>query len=728
MPDWTIAPRLEAADREPQVAEAIGPAQVLKALRRRWRLLLVCGLVVGGAGYIGAKTLLAEQFTATGTVAVDNRSVAIPALEGALKSPVLADPMPVVRSEMAMLQSPTLIRKVVRDLKLARYPDFNPTLRPASLSSRVKLFLARHLPAALGRVAIGLKLLPDPALAGPPAPALVDALVVGTIEHRLAVSNYGQSMVITVDFRAASAGMAAAVVNDLLHHYIEDKQAAVDAANTAANATLTNRLKRVSDQIHRLAQKIDRTRQAYEIVRTQSGTVGQQQLQELSAALTRAQTERSALEAQYARAATLAPLGGGVPGGAEGLNTGTISVLREREADAARRVADLSQTYGPRYPALRAAEARLASARSAVARETHRAVAGLAAQVQAAGQRERALAKQFATAQAKASRLATVQAQLDQYQKDMKAQQSLYQSLLVSADQTQSDRSGLDAVNARIVSLATPPAFPSSPRPKLAGALGLLGGVAFGGFVTLLRRRNHGAFVDPEDLAEEVGVRPTAGIPRLQGHGRAASLALEVADAPWGELTESLRLLRTQLQAAGRGAMPRTLLFVSTAGGEGCSSVAAAFARLAALDGLRTLLIEGDLAHPSLSELLGIPDSNGLVDALLGQEHWMEVIRTDARSALDCLLVADPAVAASRLLQTTHLQNLLAEAREEYNLVVLDAPPLDVSANALTLACAVDAILLVLAAGESTSAHLHRALDAITNAAARPLVLVLNKV
>lgn len=726
MPDLTIVPRLESVDADPTASDGLRPTQLLKTLRRNWRLLVACGLGLGVLAYLGAKTLLPEQFTATGTVAVDNRSVAIPALEGALKSPVLADPMPIVRSEMAILQAPALIRKVIKDLHLQRYPDFNPTLRPKTLMTRLKLALVRFLPKGLQKTMVQLGLLPNPALAGPPTPGLVDALTVGTIQHRLGVANYGQSMVITVDFRAASARMASAVVNDLLRSYIDEKRDALQSANTAANATLTERLKGVSQHIAELGQKIEHTRQAYDIVRTRDGTVSEQQLQDLSAALIRTRTERASLKAEYARAATLAPLGAGVPG-TGGLNAGTIAVMREREAEAERQVAKLSRIYGPRYPALRSAEAQLASARAAVGEETRRAVAGLAAQLQAARQREQDLQQELQSAQVKASHLATVQAKLDQYRKDMKAQQRLYQSLLISADQTQSGRSGINQVDARIVSLATPPAFPSSPRPKIAGVFGLLGGVAFAGLITLVRRRNHDAFTNPDDLAEEMGLRPVGAIPRLTASSAAASLPADIAEAPWGETAEALRLLRTQLQTAGRGAMPRTLLFVSAAGGEGSSSVAAAFARLGALDGLRTLLIEGDFSRPSLATLLGMPTSNGVVDALLGREHWMEVLQRDCRSSLDCLLAADQAVAASRLLQTTHLQNLLAEAREEYNLVILDAPPLDLSANALTLACAVDAILLVLAAGESTPAAVHRALDAVTSVASRPLVLVLNK-
>jgi uncharacterized protein involved in exopolysaccharide biosynthesis/Mrp family chromosome partitioning ATPase len=729
MPDQIVSDRLDPLDTGPAAGDSLGPAQALKALHRNWRLLLACGLVFGAVGYLGAKLGLPPQYTASGTVAVDNRSIAIPALEGALKSPVLADPMPVVRSEVAILQSPALVRAVVRDLKLQNDPHFNTTLQPPPLLARIKLALARVLPGPLARAASAAGVLPPAQQSTAPLPPqIVDDIVVGNVQRRLSVYNYGQSLVITVQFRAPSGATAAAVVNDLIRHYMAEKQAVIDQANTAANATLSERLHKVRARVDALEKKIQQTRQTYEIVQTRAGTVGQQELQELSAALTRASTDRAALEADYARASSLAQLGAGTADGVQGLNAGTISVMREQEASAARRVAELSQTYGPRYPALRAAEARLAAARRAVATETQRAVAGLHAQVAAARQREDGLRRQLATAQAKASGLATVQAKLQQYQKDADAERTLYQSLLISADQTQSGGRGVAGVDARVVSLATPPAFPSSPRPKFAGVVGLTGGLAFGGFLTLLRRRTHGVVRDADDLAAETGGRPVMVIPRQSLRGSLASIAALVAEQPSGPLAEALRLLRAQLRAIGRGGMPRTLLFVAIAGREGSSSVAAAFARLAALDGLRTLLIEGDLETPSLAALLDMPPSSGLVDALSGREHWMEVVRRDPRSPLDCLLVGAAEPGATRLLQTTHLQNLLAEAREEYNLVVLDVAPVGASTHALSLASGVDALVLVLAAGATTPAQLHDALAAIAPTDARPLALVLNKV
>ena len=697
---------LEARD----AANGIGPGEIVALLRRNLLPLLLCALLFGGIAYIGAKTLLPTLYTASGLVAVDTQSVAIPALEGALKGDMAADPMPVVRSEVEELQSPTLILAVVRDLGLEKDPEFNGTLRPPGLIARLRS-----------------RLFPAPA-SGAPSQNLVDQITVGTVRSRLNVSNDGQSLIITVNFMSESPERAAAVVNSVIQHYLSEKQAARVQVDQQANATLTQRLNQVRDDVNGLENRIQQTRQRYELVQTRAGSVSQQQLEDLSTALTRASDDRANLEAQYARANALASTGGVAEDTTQVLSSTTISTLRDREAAAERRVADLSQTFGPGYPTLRAAEAQLASARGALTAEAHRVVVALGAQVQVARQRETDLQQQLATAQTKASQMATVQADLQQLEKDADARRALYQTLLVSAEQTDSSKQGPQQVGSHVVSLATPPAFPSAPRPKMAAAFGMIGGFAFASFITLLRRTRSVAFTDPETMAAATGLEVLPSIPRAKG--RKAVLPRLVGEQPNGAEAEAMRALRSRLRGLTSGPVPRSLLFVSGLPGEGSSSLAAAFARNSALDGQRVLLVEGDIATPSLAGLLDMPADAGLINTLLGREHWREAVRRDPASTLDTLLASPPdddAVDAGRLIESMQLQSLLAEVRDEYNLVVLDAPAIADSPAASVLARAVDTVILVVESGRTHRDDVLEAVTALGTPDARPPLLVLNQ-
>jgi len=726
MPDVALPQQFEPVG-VPLATDTLRPTQLLGLLRRNWPMMAFCGVVLAAAAYIGAATLLPKKYSATGIVAIDLQSPAIPALEGALKGELLPDPMPQVRSEVQELGSPALIATVINDLGLERDPEFNPTLNPPGLVPRIKIAVENLLPPSLRDVAVSSGILPDLRTLGAPPPDMIKDLTIGAVAQNLSVYNDGQSMVIRVQFMARSSRIAAAVVNSLIQHYIAAKKAVLQQANVQANSSLTGRLHQVQDQITSLEQQIQQTRQQYQLVQTRAGSVGQQELEDLSSALIHASDQSAALQAEYARAQTLENTGDLGEDSAAVLGSTTVSMLRNDEAAAQRRVAELSQTYGPRYPALRSAEAQLASARRAIAAEARRVLAGLGAQVQAAQQHVADLRNQLAQEQGKASNLATVQAKLTQLQKDVDARRALYQSLLISAEQTQSTNKGPEQVDARVVSLATPPAFPASPRPKLAGALGLLSGVAFGGLISLLRGTARTAFTDIDDLESDTGLVALAAIPRLSGHGRSRGLAHVVAAAPSGPEAEALRLARNKLRFAGRGPVPRTLLFAATVPGEGSSSVAAAFARTAALDGLRTLLIEANLDRPSLAKQLEVVPSNGMVETLLGNEHWRELVAHDPASRLEYLLADSVPAEAGRLLESMQLQSLIAEAREDYNFVVLDAQAVAVSPHILVLAHAVDAVALVVEAHTTSRGEIHAAIEALEGAAAQPRFVVLNK-
>lgn len=354
-------------------------------------------------------------------------------------------------------------------------------------------------------------------------------------------------------------------------------------------------------------------------------------------------------------------------------------------------------------------------------------VTALGAQVQGAREREADLRRQLSEVQAKASNLATVQAELTQLEKDADARRTLYATLLQRAVQTQTDKQELEPVGASIVNLAEPPISPSSPRPKMAAAIGMLSGIAFGGFISLLRRRDREPYTESDEIAADTGLAVLAAVPRSTLRSRFGSLPFVVASDGSGAAAEALRLLRSKLRFVGRGSVPRTILFVSSELGEGASSVAAAFARLAALDGMHVLLLDSDLNNPSAAGLLGIPPSNGFISTLLGNEHWRDATVRDVYSALECLLSSSKQEDGNQLLETTQLQNLLADARDEYSFVVLDAQPVSLGAQAMVLAHAVDIVVIVVGAGMTSRGSVRHAIDAISGAARKPPVIVLNK-
>ena len=360
----------------------------------------------------------------------------------------------------------------------------------------------------------------------------------------LAILNDNRSMIIVIQFTADSPELAAKIANSLTDHYITSKAERRTTANREANAALTQRIIEMRGEVESLERRIQLTRQRYNLVQTRAGSVGQQQLEDLSAALTRATADRTQLEANYQRALALARSGGIAVDSSEVLGSNTISILREREATAERRLAELSTTLGPGHPTRLAAQAEVASAHGAIAAEAKRVVVALGAQVQAARQREASLKQQLADAEESASGLASVQADLTQLEKDADARRALYQMLMQRAEQTeQTDRNKPEQAGSRVVSLASPPVLPSSPHPKLAGAFGMLSGIAFGAFLSLVRGQGGSSFSRQEQVATETGLVTLTSVPKVALRGSSASLAIAVLGVPAGAEAGAIRLV-----------------------------------------------------------------------------------------------------------------------------------------------------------------------------------------
>ncbi len=716
----------ERFEKTPPAADesAISPAQLIATLRRNWPLILFFGLLFGAAGYAYTVTSVPKQFTTAGVLSIDMERFAVPALQGALSGDGMADPMPLVRSEVQILMSRSLLQEVADELHLIDNPEFNAALRPMPWGEQMKRSIAGALPQAVAEPLADIGLLPDVTRPiEPPPEAVVKDGVIGSIAQRLSIINDNRSLIVVVQFTSKDPNTAAAVVNSVIRNYTADKSQGRISANSDANSELSRRVAEARKEIGDLENKIAATREKYNLVQTRAGSVSQQQLEDLSSALTHASAERAQAVANYQRASVIAKTGVVSGDNAALLGSSTIGALRDKETVAERHIAQLSTTLGQGHPQIRAAQAELASVRSDLALEAQRVMGSLAAQADAARAREADLKGQLETAQRNAGGLAAVQSDLQQLERDAESRRNVLQTLLQGEAQTASRQIGPEQSGVRVVSMAVAPSFPSSPRPKVAGLLGMVSGCAFGGLLSLARGRRDRGFAGPSEFRTALGLAPLATVPRPAG---GMPLADRVAADPSGPEAEALRALRTRLRFSGRGPVPRSVLFVSSLAGEGAAEFTAAFARVAAIDGLRVLLLEGDLREPSLARILKVPPSNGLIETLQGGEHWQEQVRQDGRTSLDHLLVEGAQPAANQLLDSMQLQNLVAEARDEYNLVVMDSQPIGSATQSMVLAHIVDAVVLVVGARHSKRAAVRESIRTLSSASRKPVVMALN--
>jgi succinoglycan biosynthesis transport protein ExoP len=222
------------------------------------------------------------------------------------------------------------------------------------------------------------------------------------------------------------------------------------------------------------------------------------------------------------------------------------------------------------------------------------------------------------------------------------------------------------------------------------------------GFFVFLEIRS-GRVGDPDEVAARVRVEVIAVVPPLP--------SLRPAKALWGkgdefrarrqleEFVQSLDHLRVAL-CSGRsrgGEARRCVLITSACSSEGKTTLAAHLAGRCANAGLSTLLIDADLRNPSLSRLLKVPDGPGLTDVLRGEvsaEAAMMVI--EAGGGFHLLPAGTAGGDPSRLLEGEQLSSLIGQFRQAFDIIIMDAPPVLLVPDALTVGRWADGALLAV--------------------------------
>jgi succinoglycan biosynthesis transport protein ExoP len=286
-------------------------------------------------------------------------------------------------------------------------------------------------------------------------------------------------------------------------------------------------------------------------------------------------------------------------------------------------------------------------------------------------------------------------------------------SLSERADQLQVLAS-LQTGNAELVQLALTPSSPSSPKVArnlvLAAVLGLLLGVAAALLVHRLDRRLR----EPDELEEAFGLPVIGAIPRSTAFARGKTHTVrDEIDIAHGE-AEAFRLLRARMRYFNVDREVRTVLIVSAVPADGKTTVAVHLAAAAASSGAKALLLEADLRRPTVSQRVGSVASVGLAEVLTHGAELPEVLREISietgspdpagdHASFDLITAGFPPPNPHELIESKRMAELLEELSSDYDLVVIDTPPLLSVSDAIPLIGRVDGVLIVSRLGATTS-------------------------
>ncbi len=199
-------------------------------------------------------------------------------------------------------------------------------------------------------------------------------------------------------------------------------------------------------------------------------------------------------------------------------------------------------------------------------------------------------------------------------------------------------------------------------------------------------------------------------------------------DAERALYSEAVRMLWSSFQLATRDRGVKSLLVTSAQPEEGKTTMATRLALVNASHNRRTLLIDADLRRPSAHRYAHVPMCPGLADAMRGKDYWRAfVVESGLHSQLDVLPAG--AVSGHSCDDLSHeLPRIIAEAQADYDLILIDGPPLLAFADPLHMATSVDGVLLVVCADKTTRKSLNLTLRTLKRVRANLIGVALNQV
>ena len=619
-----------------------------------------------------------------------------------------------VDSEVEILRSESILLRVIEERGLVDDPEFGVRL---GLQEQILAFLR----------------LRDGSL--PSGPAALQG-VLTNVRNAISIQRRGSTYLISVQARSADAQKAAELANALAEAYIAD-QVASKVGNTLASRDV------LQARIEQARQAIIASEESFDSfiarnIDTVVDETGRADLAEMRREIEQLDATRSETAALADRVRSdLA--GRNWQSIAEALQSDAIAALEQQRTALANSL-DAAAENTPAAVDLRAELARI---EQSLAERAQTEVSLLQQSLSVTDGRQDDLRQQIRATVLAGNLSADALTRIYELQQNAELARNQYQTLLARVNELDA-QADLQIADSRIVSPALAPAQPSFPNNVLMLALAAAAGLGLGVALAFLYENYIGGFASEEQVQAVLKTPVASAVPRqklparLAGDGD-AGLADLMVSAPLSIFAEAVRRLRAGIDQALRGrvvdkgAGGTVVMVSSTAPGEGKSTLAIALARSYALSGQKVLLVDCDLRKPSVHRQLGLEPNSSLVDFLSSGTEMDSLselaIAEDTTGARIVLGARRSDVPTDQLVAGKRFARLLELARRDYDVVVLDTPPVGPVVDGLYIARAADVIAFVIRWANTSQSDARKAVAALDAAKApsTQLLTVLNQ-
>jgi capsular exopolysaccharide synthesis family protein len=558
----------------------------------------------------------------------------------------------------------------------------------------------------------------------------------------LKVTRPPNTYLLLISYRSANRQLAADVANEIALSYL----AHTYRIRYKATAGLSEFMERQLEELHAKMEKSSAALVQFErelnVINPEEKTnITSARLLQLNTEYTNAQADRVKKEAAYAsvKDGTLAAAQVSTQGDA-------LKELTDSLNEAEQKFAEARNKWGVNHPEYKKAQSRVQELDRQVAATRASIGQRIEIEYRESVNREKMLEKAVQETKAEFDHLNSRSFEYQTLKREAEGDKKLYEELIRKIKEAGINASFQNSM-IRVADPARPGLKPVFPITWLNVLLAFLFAVFFGVGAAVLNDVLDNTIRDPDQVARWLSTDVIGSLPAVkdwrrrlspihQSHAKPGSMALvhvktaaeDPAEQALSNYEEAIRTLRNSILLTDFDRRLRSVLLTSASPSEGKSTVAAHLAATHASQHKRTLLIDGDLRRPSVHRLFQVSNTMGLSNVLMKEVSWLDaVVIMDEPNGLH-ILPAGPSTRRASDLIGMGLAELIEEATREYDLVVLDAPPLLGFAEPLQMATAVDGVIVVARAGDTSRKALSSVITTLARLRANLVGVVLNEV
>ncbi|GAB4057299.1 GumC family protein [Uliginosibacterium sediminicola] len=610
------------------------------------------------------------------------------------------------QTQVEIIKSREVGMRVVKLLRLWEYPEFDP--RKDSDSWVNTLFQS-----------IGIRSAP---------PKWNDESLANAAFYRfsknISVEPVRLSQLVKVSFESRDKTLAASVANTIANAYIDLDREARFKMTQQANEWLQDRTKMLRDKLAMSEQALQSFRDKQGIVSLSGSvqTIIGQQIGDVAQRLAEAKSRRAEAESAFNQVKSIKD--GDYTTVPAVIRNPAVADAKRQESTAALKVAELQQRYGSEHPKMVQAMSELKAARENLNRQMQAVVSSLTHEYETARSTEKALDNALNAARGTIQNVNRQEFELGVLDREVQSNKQLYDMFMSRAKETNVGND-LQSSVARIVDPAVVANNPVKPKKQQIIVIAMILGLFAGVMISLLLDKLDNTINGTEDAERRLSQPVLSALPELSDE-EAKNAITAFIDSPDSQLAESIRTARTGVLLSDIDLTHRVLLITSSMPGEGKTTVSTNLA-MAHAQTRKTLLIDLDMRRPQIGKRLGMPlSAKGISSLVSGASALGECIYTMPGSTLSVMPAGDLPPNPLELLLSQKFKETLAWLRDQYEVIIIDSPPVELVSDALVIAPMVNRVVFVVRAMKTPYPLARKGILRVQRSGGRMLGVVLN--